>query len=40
MNILKMVFRREGSELPLYGGCKVGGESFSSAKTHFLVGNQ
>ena len=40
MNILGMVFRREGSKLPLYGGCKVWGEFFFLAKTHFFVGNQ
>ena len=28
MNKLGMVFRREGSKLPLYGGCKVGCEKF------------
>ena len=40
MNILGMVFRREGSKLPLYGGCKVGCEKKISTKTNFFVGNQ
>jgi len=36
MNILEMVFRREGSKLPLYGGCKVGCEKKISTKTNFF----
>ena len=36
MNILGMVFMREGSKLPLYGGCKVGCEKKNSTKTNFF----
>ena len=39
MNILGMVFRREGSKLPLYGGAKLGVKKIST-KTNFFVGNQ
>jgi len=40
MNIPGMVFRREGSKLPLYGGCKVGCEKKIPPKLTFFEGNQ